>query len=75
NASTTSITINGLFPATDNGVVTGEVSQRLDGVQLSRFGQLTGLIGADGVVGAFYSNSIVAGEAYVGGFYAAPSNN
>ncbi len=72
NADTTSITINGLFPATDNGVVTGTVTQRAN--VLVRNGQLTGIIGQNGVVGAFYSDSNVATEhRYVGGFYAAPT--
>ncbi len=74
NADTTSITINGLFPATDNGVVTGTVTQRAN--VLVRNGQLTGIIGQNGVVGAFYSDSNVATEhRYVGGFYAAPPAN
>ncbi len=74
NASTTSITINGLFPATDRGVVTGTVRQR-SGTS-DRFGQLTGLIGQNGVVGAFYSNSNVdVARRFVGGFYAAPPAN
>ncbi len=74
NASATSITINGLFPATDDGVVTGTVRQSSG--NFHRDGQLTGVIGADGVVGAFYSDSNVAVvDRYVGGFYAAPSAN
>ena len=71
NASSTSITINGNFPATNNGVVTGTVTQRAN--VFTRNGQLTGIIGQDGVVGAFYSDSNVATQhRYVGGFYAAP---
>ena len=74
NANSTTITINGLFPAINNGVVTGTVTQRAN--VFTRNGQLTGIIGQNGVVGAFYSDSNVATEhRYVGGFYAAPSNN
>ncbi len=71
NADTTSIIINGNFPAKDRGVVTGTVTEATGAS--NKFGQLTGLIGQDGVVGAFYSNSNVeVSRRYVGGFYAAP---
>ena len=71
NANSADIIINGLFPAINNGVVTGTVTQ---GHGLSEYGgQLTGIIGQSGVVGAFYSDSTVpANNRYVGGFYAAP---
>ncbi len=74
NGPSASIEIDGKFLATDDGVITGRVIQRHGNVE--HLGDLTGVIGQNGAVGAFYSQSTVpANNRYVGGFYAAPSNN
>ncbi len=65
------IQIDGKFLATDDGVITGRVIQRHGAVE--HLGDLTGVIGQNGAVGAFYSQStVVSNRRFVGGFYAAP---
>ena len=71
NGPSASIEIDGKFLATDDGVITGRVIQR-HGL-FEYLGDLTGVIGQNGAVGAFYSQSNVASNRrFVGGFYAAP---
>ena len=62
--------LDGDFDAT-SGLITGKIyyGQALGNARLTETGVLTGLIGADGAVGAFYSNAI-GPSGYSGGFVA-----
>ncbi len=71
------IDIFGDFLESDNGVITGTVETRVQTSPLFlRIGNLTGLIGQDGAVGAFVYTSGTNGtnnpQPFAGGFYAAP---
>ncbi|MCA8834664.1 MAG: hypothetical protein K8953_06210, partial [Proteobacteria bacterium] len=74
-ATTTNIINNHFFTLTDatydeNGVIIGGIT--ITNGADSGDGVLTGLIGQDGAVGAFYSNARGA-KGYVGGFVASPT--
>ena len=62
--------LDGDFDAT-SGLITGKIyyGQALGNARLTETGVLTGLIGTDGAVGAFYSNAI-GPSGYSGGFVA-----
>ena len=72
------INIFGDFLESDNGVITGRVETRVQTSPLFlRIGNLTGIIGQDGAVGAFVYTSGTNGTnnplPFAGGFYAAPT--
>ncbi len=77
--TTRRITINGKFPQADKGVITGTLlAEVATSPRFRRHGTLTGLIGAEGAVGAFLWTlppTAVANHdhtPYAGGFVAAP---
>ncbi len=76
--ATRRIDIFGDFLESNNGVITGRVETRVqDNPDFLRIGNLTGIIGQDGAVGAFVYTSGTNGLnnplPFAGGFYAAPT--